>query len=125
VINKADGGHFDDDDDNLLIALASSAGIALENSFLMEELEASFEGAIRTLAATVDAKHPLTAGHSQRVTEYALLIAREMNLNEDEQVVIKYAGLLHDIGKIGIKDSVLLKDGPLPRRAGRDERPSG
>jgi len=126
VINKADGGHFDDDDDNLLIALASSAGIALENSFLMEELEASFEGAIRTLAATVDAKHPLTAGHSQRVTEYALLIAREMNLNEDEQVVIKYAGLLHDIGKIGIKDSVLLKDGPFTpeERAEMNDHPA-
>jgi len=87
VINKAAEGRFDEDDANLLMALASSAGIALENSFLMEELEASFEGAIRTLAATVDAKHPLTAGHSQRVTEYALLIAQEMNLDEDEQVV--------------------------------------
>jgi len=126
VINKADKGHFDENDDNLLIALASSAGIALENSFLMEELEASFEGAIRTLAATVDAKHPLTAGHSQRVTEYALLIAREMNLNGDEQVVIKYAGLLHDIGKIGIKDSVLLKDGPFTpeERAEMNDHPA-
>ena len=118
VINKADEGRFDNGDADLLIALASSAGIALENSFLMEELEASFEGAIRTLAATVDAKHPLTAGHSQRVTEYALLIAREMNLNENEQVVIKYAGLLHDIGKIGIKDSVFSRTAPLPRKSG-------
>ena len=126
VINKADEGHFDNDDADLLMALASSAGIALENSFLMEELEASFEGAIRTLAATVDAKHPLTAGHSQRVTEYALLIAREMNFDEDEQVVIKYAGLLHDIGKIGIKDSVLLKDGPFTpeERAEMNDHPA-
>ena len=126
VINKADGGHFDKDDENLLMALASSAGIALENSFLMEELEASFEGAMRTLAATVDAKHPLTAGHSQRVTEYALLIAREMGLDEDEQVAIKYAGLLHDIGKIGIKDKVLLKDGPFTpeERAEMNDHPA-
>ncbi|NQU14766.1 MAG: HD domain-containing protein, partial [Desulfobacteraceae bacterium] len=126
VINKAAEGRFDGGDANLLMALASSAGIALENSFLMEELEASFEGAIRTLAATVDAKHPLTAGHSQRVTEYALLIAREMNLNEDEQVVIKYAGLLHDIGKIGIKDSVLLKNGPFTpeERAEMNDHPA-
>ncbi len=126
VINKADEGRFDSGDADLLMALASSAGIALENSFLMEELEASFEGAIRTLAATVDAKHPLTAGHSQRVTEYALLIAREMNFDEDEQVVIKYAGLLHDIGKIGIKDSVLLKDGPFTpeERAEMNDHPA-
>ena len=126
VINKADGGDFDEDGENLLAALASSAGIALENSFLMEELEISFEGAIRALAATVDARHPLTAGHSQRVTEYALLIAHEMNLTEDEQVVIKYAGLLHDIGKIGIKDSVLLKNGPFTpeERAEMNDHPA-
>jgi len=111
VMNKAAEGHFDDGDPDLLMALASLVGVALENSFLMEELKVSFRGAVQTLSATVDAKHPLTAGHSQHVTEYALLIAREMNLSEDEQVVIKYAGLLHDIGKIGIKDSVLLKKG--------------
>ncbi len=111
VINKMDGRGFDSGDVDLLMSLASAAGVALENSFLMEELEVSFEGAMRTLAATVDARHPLTAGHSQRVTEYSLRIAQEMNLSEDEQVVIKYAGLLHDIGKIGIKDAVLLKNG--------------
>jgi len=126
VINKIGEGGFDESDTDLVVSLASSAGIALENAFLMEELEASFEGAMRTLAATVDAKHPLTAGHSQRVTEYALLIADEMNLNEDEKVVIKYAGLLHDIGKIGIKDRVLLKDGPFTpeERAEMDDHPA-
>ncbi len=126
VINKTARGRFDESDADLLMSLASSAGIALENSFLMEELEASFEGAMRTLAATVDAKHPLTAGHSQRVTEYALLIAQEMDLSKDEQVVIKYAGLLHDIGKIGIKDRVLLKDGPFTpeERAEMNDHPA-
>ena len=126
LINKVGGGAFEQDAADFLVSLASSAGIALENSFLLDELEASFEGAMRTLAATVDAKHPLTAGHSQRVTEYALLIAREMNLSENEQVAIKYAGLLHDIGKIGIKDSVLLKDGPFTpeERAEMDNHPA-
>jgi HD-GYP domain-containing protein (c-di-GMP phosphodiesterase class II) len=126
VINKIGEGGFDQSDADFLISLASSAGIALENSFLLDELEASFEGAMRTLAATVDAKHPLTAGHSQRVTEYALLIAEEMNLSQDDQVVIKYAGLLHDIGKIGIKDQVLLKEGPFTQeeRAEMDYHPA-
>lgn len=113
VINKVGGGHFDKDDENLLKGLSAQVAIALENAFLMEELGISFESSIRTLSATVDAKHPLTAGHSQRVTEYALMIAREMNLDEREQEVIKYAGLLHDIGKIGIPDKVLLKNGPF------------
>jgi putative nucleotidyltransferase with HDIG domain len=126
VINKIGDGGFDESDTDLVISLASSAGIALENAFLMDELEASFEGAMRTLAATVDAKHPLTAGHSQRVTEYALVIAEEMGLTQDDQVVIKYAGLLHDIGKIGIKDRVLLKDGPFTpeERAEMNDHPA-
>jgi putative nucleotidyltransferase with HDIG domain len=111
VINKIGGLRFGKDDLQVLKALSGFVAIALENSFLIEELEASFEGAIGTLAATVDAKHPLTAGHSQRVTEYALAVSREMNLDEDALKEIKYAGLLHDIGKIGIKDCVLLKAG--------------
>jgi putative nucleotidyltransferase with HDIG domain len=113
VINKIGGGSFDIDDEKLLKGLVSQVAIALENSFLMDELEASFESSIRTLSATVDAKHPLTAGHSLRVTEYALLIAKEMKLDKGEQEIIKYAALLHDIGKIAIKDRVLLKDGPF------------
>jgi putative nucleotidyltransferase with HDIG domain len=113
VINKIDGLRFGKDDLQILRALCGFIAIALENSFLIEELERSFEGAISTLAATVDARHPLTAGHSQRVTEYSLAIAREMNLDEDQLKEINYAGLLHDIGKIGIRDAVLLKDGPF------------
>ncbi|MFH0844699.1 MAG: HD domain-containing phosphohydrolase [Pseudomonadota bacterium] len=113
VINKVGGGRFNKDDEAFLKGLASQVAIALENAFLLEEVEISFESSIRTLSATVDAKHPLTAGHSQRVTEYALMIAREMNLDKKEQEIIKYAGLLHDIGKIGIPDHVLLKNGPF------------
>jgi len=119
VMNKIGGLRFGKDDLQVLKSLSGFIAIALENSFLIEELEASFEGAIKTLAATVDAKHPLTAGHSQRVTEYALAIAREMNLDEDELKEIHYAGLLHDIGKIGIKDAVLLKNGPFTLKNGR------
>ncbi len=111
AINKAGGGAFGKDDIQVLKSLSGFVAIALENSFLIEELESSFEGAISTLAATVDARHPLTAGHSERVTEYALALAREMNLDENALKEIKYAGLLHDIGKIGIKDAVLLKRG--------------
>ena len=113
VMNKIGGLRFGKDDLQVLKALSGFIAIALENSFLIEELEVSFEGAIRTLAATVDARHPLTAGHSQRVTEYALAIAREMKLDENALKEINYAGLLHDIGKIGVKDSILLKNGPF------------
>lgn len=113
VINKREGGGFNSEDEALLKGLAAQVAIALENSFLIEELSVSFESSIRTLSATVDAKHPLTAGHSQRVTDYALLIGRQMNQDQEQQKVLKYAALLHDIGKIGIADQVLLKDGPF------------
>ena len=113
VINKIERGYFNQDDEELLKGLVAQVAIALENSFLMDELEISFESSIRTLSATVDARHPLTAGHSLRVTEYALLIAREIDLDKGELEVIKYSALLHDIGKIAIHDSVLLKDGPF------------
>lgn len=113
VINKQDAEGFSATDEELLRSLAAQVQIALENSQLLDELKLSFESAVRALSATVDARHRLTAGHSQRVTEYALLIAREMNLSPEQQEVIKYAGLLHDIGKIGIADEVLLKVGPF------------
>lgn len=126
LINKAGGERFGKNDMQVLKALSGFVAIALENSFLIEELENSFEGAIGTLAATVDARHPLTAGHSERVTVYALAIAREMNLDENALKEIKYAGLLHDIGKIGVKDSVLLKSGRFTpeERSAMNEHPT-
>jgi len=111
VLNKKNGERFDKNDEIILEGIASQVAIALENSFLLDELKISFDSAILALSATVDARHPLTAGHSQRVTEYSLMIAREMRFDEEELKVIKYAALLHDIGKIGIPDRVLLKQG--------------
>ena len=116
VINKIDGLHFGKDDLQILKGLCGFIAIALENAFLIEELERSFEGAISTLAATVDARHPLTAGHSQRVTEYSLAIAKEMGLDDDALKEIHYAGLLHDIGKIGIKGRRIAQERPFHPR---------
>jgi putative nucleotidyltransferase with HDIG domain len=111
VINKKGKEHFDRRDEVFLKGLASQVGIALENSLLIDELKLSFNSSITTLSAIVDARHPLTAGHSLRVTEYSLLIAKEMGLGENDIEVLRLAALLHDIGKIGIRDSVLLKEG--------------
>jgi putative nucleotidyltransferase with HDIG domain len=111
VINKKDGAGFDLKDEVFMKSLASQVGIALENSFLIDEARLSFNSSISTLSATVDARHPLTAGHSLRVTEYSLLIAKELNLDKNDIEVLRLAAMLHDIGKIGIRDAVLLKDG--------------
>lgn len=111
VINKKGKKRFDHRDEVFLKGLASQVGIALENSLLIDELKLSFNSSISTLSAIVDARHPLTAGHSLRVTEYSLLIAEEMGLRGNDVEVLRLAALLHDIGKIGIRDSILLKDG--------------
>jgi len=66
-----------------------------------------------TLAAALDARDTYTAGHSQRVAEYSLLIGRGAGLNREELDLLNKSALLHDIGKIGVRDSVLLKDGRL------------
>ncbi len=78
---------------------------------LVSELEQAFESFIRTLVTVIEAKHNNTAGHSNRVTEYVLFLGANLGLKNDELEVLKYAGLLHDIGKIGIPDSVLTKNG--------------
>ena len=111
ILNKKNGHRFNQNDETILQAIISQVAIVLENYFLIDELQISFESSIRTLSATVDARHPLTAGHSQRVTDYSLLISEEMGMDKDEIEIIKYAALLHDIGKIGIRDEVLLKQG--------------
>lgn len=113
VMNKIGEPGFNEKDASLLKALASQIAITLENSQLVKQVRLSFESTVRTLSATVDAKHHLTAGHSERVTEYSLIIAEEMGFEEEELEILKYAGLLHDIGKIGVSDRVLLKCGPF------------
>jgi diguanylate cyclase (GGDEF)-like protein/putative nucleotidyltransferase with HDIG domain len=70
-------------------------------------------GMIFALAATVDAKDHYTYGHSRKVSQYAVAMAQAMNLPPEKIAVIRTAGLLHDIGKIGIPDSILNKDGAL------------
>ena len=74
-----------------------------------------FEQTIEALSKAVDARDPYTRNHSSRVSHIAEAMCREMRLPENEIERIKWAGLLHDIGKIGIRDNVLLKEGPLDK----------
>ncbi len=73
------------------------------------ESRAAYLGAIRALAAALDARDPYTAGHSERVSALSVLIGREMRLGDSELDVLRLGALLHDIGKIGISDEVLRK----------------
>ncbi len=115
VLNKKNN-IFQRTDEELLVAIASNAGIALENSQLYRELRCTFESFIKTLSSTIDARDPITAGHSERVMEYALLVGEKMHLSQPEMETLKYAALLHDIGKIGVKEEVLVKEGRLTEK---------
>ncbi|HDP70587.1 MAG TPA: HD domain-containing protein [Actinobacteria bacterium] len=111
ITNKIGDKTFDDDDLELLTAMANEAAVALENTKLYQEIRNNFFGVIRALAEAVDAKDTYTRGHADRVTEYAVAIAEEMGLSESEREQIKVAAILHDIGKIGIGEQILLKPG--------------
>jgi putative nucleotidyltransferase with HDIG domain len=77
------------------------------------ERRSAYVGAIKALALALDARDPYTAGHSERVSSFSVMIGRQMGLPEDELEVLRLGALLHDIGKIGISDAVLRKPGPL------------
>ncbi len=119
VINKFEGS-FTETDEDLLITIGSSAGIALENNRLFEtqqkmliEQKKLFNGFIDTLAASIDARDKITAGHSMRVTLYSSLLCQKIGIDKEKSEIIAQAAMLHDIGKIGIRDSVLQKKGKL------------
>jgi HD-GYP domain-containing protein (c-di-GMP phosphodiesterase class II) len=78
-----------------------------------EENRALFIGSIQMLAGAVDEKDPYTRGHSDRVTRYSLLIAREMRLDDEFLETLRISAQLHDVGKIGIEDHILKKPGAL------------
>lgn len=119
ILNKL-SGYFTQEDEDILVAIGSSAGISLENAKLfarqrelLEEQKVVFDSFISTLAASIDARDKITAGHSTRVRMYSTLIAEKFNMPKEQLEIIQKAAALHDIGKIGIRDSVLQKEGKL------------
>jgi HD-GYP domain-containing protein (c-di-GMP phosphodiesterase class II) len=106
-------GAFTEKDLHLMMSIANHTAQFIKNSIFHEELRISFNSAIRTLSATVDAKHTLTAGHSERVAKFSELIAKQLGVKGNRLEALCYAALLHDIGKIGIPDRILLKNGPF------------
>lgn len=84
-----------------------------ELSDTYEKLEKAYLDSIQTLRYTVEAKDPYTRGHSDRVSAYSVLIGKYLDLSDEDLKVLKVGGLFHDIGKIGIPDSILLKEAKL------------
>lgn len=98
---------------NMLSGMAAVIGMSVRNARLIESREQQFKSVIRVLASTIDARDSVTAGHSEKVTEYSVAIARELGLSKEDEDMIRIAALLHDYGKIAIPDAVLKKSGGL------------
>jgi len=115
INNKASKQKFEEKDLRLLTILADQSAMTIENAELYKHMQDTYLGTIQTLAQAIDAKDPRTKGHSDRVTRYAVKIAKEMKLSESTIRNIEYAALIHDIGKIGIQETILTKNGKLSR----------
>jgi putative nucleotidyltransferase with HDIG domain len=113
VSDKHSGDPFDNSDLDMLVTLASQISIALYNAQLYEDLEASYLSAVRALANSIDAKDAYTRGHSERVARYSMEIGRVMGMNSEEIKNLHIGALLHDIGKIGIAESIINKSSRL------------
>jgi HD-GYP domain-containing protein (c-di-GMP phosphodiesterase class II) len=100
-------------DMKLLGATASHTAIFLENAALYNDLNAMFLGTLEALTASIDAKDRYTCGHSQRVAHLTQQLARAVGLDEHTISRTRIAGLVHDVGKIGVPERVLLKPGKL------------
>jgi len=112
-LNKTGKADFDSIDTKLLISVANEIAVFLENYRLYQDLQELFLGSLRALTSSVDAKDPYTCGHSERVSLIARYLAEQLKLDEENVNGIYLAGLLHDVGKIGIDEAVLSKPGRL------------
>jgi HD-GYP domain-containing protein (c-di-GMP phosphodiesterase class II) len=111
---------FDEQDRRIAMALAGQAGVALENSMLYADIERLFEGFIRASVQAIEARDPTTAGHSFRVADFTERLAvavdrsdasplRTVRFTREELRELRYASLLHDFGKVGVREHVLVK----------------
>lgn len=106
-----------DDERQLLETLASQAAIAIENARLFEDTQRIYYETLKSLARALEARDNYTRGHSERVAELSLAVAQTLELADERCHLIYNSALLHDIGKIGVRDAVLLK----PRRLSEEE----
>jgi len=114
AINKKKGV-FSDDDKEVLSALANQVAIAIENANLYQELKDAFYGTAEALAETIEKRDHYTGGHTRRVMNYSIMIGESIGLSKKDLEDLRLAAILHDVGKIGVSDDVLLKRDRLNR----------
>jgi HD-GYP domain-containing protein (c-di-GMP phosphodiesterase class II) len=113
LANKGDRSSFKEQDLELLTTIAAQASVAIKNVHLYEDQQTTYLNTMQALVSAVEASDPYTRGHSERVTRYAQILGRQLNLTSDSFKRLERASILHDIGKIGIDVAVLHKEGIL------------
>lgn len=113
VSGKAKGKNFVEEELLILNNLASQTAVAVQNELLQQDAEKTYLETISALAIAVEARDTYSRGHLDRVSVYAVKTAEKLGLDSETIKNIKYAAQLHDVGKIGIADHILKKEGPL------------
>jgi HD-GYP domain-containing protein (c-di-GMP phosphodiesterase class II) len=124
AINKLDGGLFNATDREDFVSLANQVGIAIENANLYEEISRLLEGFISASVVAIESRDPATSGHSQRVATLTCGLAQTVERVErgpyagliftpDQMKEMRYAAVLHDFGKVGVREHVLVKANKL------------
>jgi len=120
AINRKDGASFDTDDLQNFVALGHQVGIAIENANLYEEIHSLFEGFISASVQAIESRDPTTSGHSQRVATLSCRLAEAVThttkghytivrFTSEQLKELRYAAVLHDFGKVGVREHILLK----------------
>ncbi len=113
VVNKKTKREFTAEDTELLQTLTTTGALAIQKARLYQDLSELFISAVRAIADAIEAKDLYTRGHCERMRRFSLVIAEELNLSEKEKRNVELSALLHDVGKIGVPEVILLKDGKL------------
>jgi len=115
VNQKRSGRQFTEGDLKILSIVANHAAAAIENVRLLKSVEDAHLATLQSMALLLEAKDAYTHGHSERVRNYSVLAARRLGMSEQDIEVLRVGAALHDIGKIGVKDEILNKNGaPTP-----------
>jgi len=114
--NKVNEQEFTANDLELFKWICTSAATGLENARLYSELQSTYLSTIKVLISTIEAKDSYTRGHTERVAEYATMIAEEMKLPKQDRETISFGAALHDIGKLGVYEDILNKPGELDEK---------
>ncbi|MBI5498211.1 MAG: GAF domain-containing protein [Deltaproteobacteria bacterium] len=124
ALNKTEERDFTAEDQELLMALGGQAAVSVENALLQQDIERLFEGFIRASVYAIEARDPTTSGHSERVAVLTVGIAEQLDhvdkgpyaavrLGTQQVKELRYAALLHDFGKVGVREHVLVKSNKL------------